>query len=79
VADQIAELVADDGTVALTKTSGISGSATSPNVTVTFATDEILALEGKYQLHLRARDASDKDRFFRPTQWPTVQIVAAPS
>ena len=73
------ELVDIAGAVALTKTTGISGGLASPNVTVTFSTDEISALDGTYQIHLRARDGSNADRFFRPTQWPTIQVIGAPS
>jgi hypothetical protein len=54
-------------TAALEKTSGITGAATSPNVTIDWAADELATLDGgqTYTAQLRARRTSDnKDRTF---------------
>jgi hypothetical protein len=52
---------------ALEKTTGITGAATSPNVTIDWAADELATLDGgqTYTAQLRARRTSDnKDRTF---------------
>jgi len=66
------------GVVALTKTAGIAGNSTSPNVTVAWTTDELDGLSGVYEVHLKATTGG-ADRFFRPGNWPTITIEAAPS
>ena len=58
-------------TVALvTKTSGITGAATLPNVTIDWTTSELSSLPAagaKYDVRLIARRTADsKDRVFRP-------------
>jgi hypothetical protein len=73
------ELVDDDGVAQVTQTTGITGDSTSPNVTVAWATGALADLDGIYRIHLRARDGSNSDRFFRPNNWPTMQVIATPS
>lgn len=54
-------------TAALEKTTGITGAATSPNVTIDWSADELDDLDGgqTYTAQLRARRTSDnKDRTF---------------
>jgi len=65
------------GSVALTKTTGIAGAATSPNVVVVWSNGELAALNGTYELHLTATNGSN-DRHFRPGNWPTVTVVPTP-
>ena len=51
----------DDAIV--TKTSGITGAATAPNLTVTWATGELDDIQpGTYVLQISARDGAGKDR-----------------
>jgi cytochrome bd-type quinol oxidase subunit 2 len=66
------------GTTALTKTTNITGASTSPNVTVAWAVGELAVTAGLYWLMLKATDGSSQDRFFRPGNWPTIEIEAAP-
>ncbi len=55
--------ISRNGTIVLTKTTGIVGAATYPNVVVDWAVDEIAALAGAYDCRLIARRTSDsKDR-----------------
>jgi hypothetical protein len=54
-------------TATVEKTTGITGAATSPNVTIDWAADELATLDGgqTYTAQLRARRTSDnKDRTF---------------
>lgn len=64
------------GTVTLTKTTGITGAATSPNVTVAWAAGELAVAAAAYRVHLTATTGG-ADRMFRPGDEPTVTIVAA--
>jgi hypothetical protein len=68
-----------NGTIVLSKTSGITGSASSPNVTVDWAVNELAALgAGDYTGRLIARRTADnKDRMF-PGRL-TLQVRAAPT
>lgn len=54
-------------TAVLTKTTGITGAQTAPNVTVVFAATELDAVPiGMYEAQLRANQTStNKDRFMR--------------
>ena len=71
------KLVAQDGTtVALTKTSGITGAATMPNVTVLWASGQLNITPGTYRLHLTATTGSS-DRPYQPGAEDTVVILAA--
>lgn len=71
------QLVDTDGVKRLTKTSGIVGSATSPNVVITWANGELAALAaGAYRMLVYARDGSGADRVFAPSTPPKVVIVA---
>ena len=71
--------------VLATKTTGISGAATSPNVLIEWAAgvfdDLTPAADGStYLLHLYARRTSDsKDRVFRPGRPPEITIYPAPA
>lgn len=47
----------------LTKTTGITGASTGPNVTLTWAVDELVVPAGSYTGQLRARNASTKDLY----------------
>lgn len=74
------ELVKAGTTVAsVTKTNGIAGASVSPNVTVAWAAGELAALDGVYELHLKATDSSSNDRFFSPHRWPTIRVTPVPS
>lgn len=70
-----------DGTVALTKTTNISGAATSPNVTVAWAAGELSTLTARHQyaVHLVANNGAGTDRVFRPGNPPTIRITATPT
>jgi len=71
-------LVNRDGTIALTKTSGITGAATAPNVTVAWASGELNITPGLYLLHLKATTGG-ADRIFSPGDLPMVTINATPT
>jgi hypothetical protein len=70
------------GTVGLTKTTGITGAATSPNITAAWAAGELATAisvgggAGTYQVHLTAT-TSGADRMFRPGSEPLIKIMAA--
>lgn len=63
------------GTTALTKTSGITGAATSPNVTITWSTGELASLSGVYELVATAT-VGGRARTFRPASLPLVEVRA---
>lgn len=65
------------GTIALTKTTNITGAATSPNVTVAWPTGELNIAAGYYYLHLRATTGG-ADRLFSPAALPEIRITATP-
>ncbi len=71
------------GTIAATITTGITGAATSPNVTIDWATDAFDALTpdaagSVYVVHLIARRTSDsKDREFSPGNPPRMMLLPA--
>ena len=67
---------ADGTTVALTKTAGITGAATSPNITIAWSAGELNIAAAAYKLHLTAT-LSGADRMFRPGDEPVITIVAA--
>jgi hypothetical protein len=68
------------GAAALTKTSGIVGAATSPNVLIQWAAADLNITPGTYLLRLTARRTSDsKDRPYRPDSPPQVRIIADPT
>lgn len=62
--------------VALTKTTGITGAATAPNVTVAWAAGELNPTPGRYRLHLTATTGG-ADRMFMPGDEPTIVVAAA--
>ncbi|MEM9515420.1 MAG: hypothetical protein AAGA42_11250 [Actinomycetota bacterium] len=66
-------------TVALTKSSGITGGSTSPNVIIAWGQDELNITPGSYFLWLVATDSSGNTRVFRPGNPPIIEITAAPS
>lgn len=78
--------LATNPTVVLaTKTTGITGAATSPNVTIDFSTSDFSALTAAaagtlYVVHLYARRTADsKDRVFRPSAPVQFQLLPAPA
>lgn len=68
-------------TIALTKTTGITGAATSPNVLIDWTTSDFASLTpGPQVVHLYARRTSDsKDRVFRPAKPITFLLLTAPA
>lgn len=64
------------GTTGLTKTTGITGAATSPNVIVAWAAGELDLTPGLYRMHLKATSGG-QDRMYAPGNEPTIQIVAS--
>jgi len=70
------KLVNAAGTATVTKSAGITGAATSPNITVAWAAGELNIAAGTYQVHLTAT-ASGVDRHFRPGSEPSIIIKAA--
>lgn len=64
------------GVVALTKTAGITGAATSPNVVAAWSTGELSIAPAVYRVHLTAT-IGGADRMFRPGDEPRLTIVAA--
>jgi hypothetical protein len=67
-----------DGATVLTKSTNIVGSATEPNIRISWDVDELDLAPGAYQMWLYARDGGDRDRVFRPNDPPLIRIVAAP-
>jgi hypothetical protein len=72
-------ILARGGEAAVTKTTGVVGASTAPNVTINWAAGELDIAEGTYELVVVARDGANKDRVFRPGRLPTVQIVSVPT
>jgi hypothetical protein len=72
-----AKLVNSTGTTALTKTSGIVGTA-GGLVTITWGVGELAIAVGTYRLWLYARTGSS-DRVFSPDNLPIIGIVTAPT
>jgi hypothetical protein len=68
-----------DGATVLTKSTNIVGSATEPNIRISWDVDELDLTPGVYQMWLYARDGGDRDRVFRPNDPPLIRIVAAPT
>lgn len=72
-------------TVLATKTTGITGSATSPNVTIDWSTSDFAALTPDatgttYVVHVYARRNSDsKDRVFNPSSPVQITLYPAPA
>jgi hypothetical protein len=72
-------------TTLLTKTTGITGAATSPNITVDWTTTDLSALTAAatgtdYVVHLIARRTADsKDRQYSPGKLPTFTLFPAAS
>lgn len=72
-------------TVVLTKTTGITGSASAPNVTIDWDGDELAALPANnkgavYFVYLYARRTSDdKDRVFSPASPPAFRVYTPPA
>jgi hypothetical protein len=71
------KLVNSTGTTALTKTSGIVGTA-GGLVTITWGVGELAIAVGTYRLWLYARTGSS-DRVFSPDNLPIIGIVTAPT
>jgi hypothetical protein len=64
------------GTLALTKTSGITGAATSPNIIAAWSSGELAITPGPYRVHITATTGG-ADRMFMPGAEPIITIVAA--
>lgn len=68
-------------TIALTKSSGITGAATAPNVTIDWSTTDFSSLTAsptEYVVQLYARRNSDsKDRVFKPGAPITIRLFPA--
>ena len=74
------QLVDGAGAATVTKTTGIVGAATSPNVLIQWAAGELNVTPGVYRLVVTARRVSDsKDRPYRPLDPPTLTIGADPT
>lgn len=72
-------MLAQENQAVLTKTTGVTGAATSPNVTINWGTGELDIDEGLYDLVVIARDGASKDRVFRPGNPPQLQVVNTPT
>lgn len=72
--------LAVDATTApvLVKTTGITGAATSPNITITWASGDLNVTPGTYRLYLKATTSS-RDRRYKNNEEPKVVIVATPA
>lgn len=70
--------LSQDGTTVVTKTTGITGSATIPNIRIAWDVDELDITPGVYEMWVYARDGADRDRVFRPADPPLIRIVPAP-
>lgn len=69
-------------TTLVTKTSGITGAASLPNVTIDWTTSELSSLTapGKYVVRVIARRTADsKDRVFRPGDPIVLQLFPSSS
>lgn len=74
------QLVRFDGSVVLTKTTGITGYGVDPNVVVEPDTGWWSGLGGaRYMIHLTAIDVNGKSRIFRIEDPPTIEIFSAPT
>jgi hypothetical protein len=71
-------MLSQQNVAVLTKTTGVIGAATSPNVTINWATGELDIAEGVYDLIVIARDGASKDRVFRPGNPPQLQVIEVP-
>lgn len=73
--------IAAPTTTLVTKTSGITGAATVPNVTIDWSTSELSSLTAagaRYVVRLIARRTADsKDRVFRPGDPIVLQLFSA--
>jgi hypothetical protein len=59
----------------LTKTTGITGAATAPNVTIAFAPEELVVANNTYVGQLRARRTSDSKDLFTQFDMTIKQVV----
>jgi hypothetical protein len=70
-------------TIVLSKTAGITGAATSPNLTIDWATTDFTSLTAAgttYVVWIYARRTADsKDRVFNPANLPTLMLLTAPA
>ena len=72
------KLVNSAGTTVVTKTTGITGASTAPNVVIAWAAGELNIAAGDYRLIVTAT-VSSRQRTFRRNNPPTVQIIASAS
>lgn len=71
-------ILSKNSTAVLTKTSGIVGAATAPNITINWAVGELDIAAGNYSMYVIARDGASKDRVFNAASPPQIRIVKTP-
>jgi hypothetical protein len=69
---------ATTGTTGLTKTSGITGAATAPNISVAWSANELASLSGDYIPHLTATTGG-RDRVMPDPAADIIEVYAAPT
>lgn len=63
-----------------TKTDGIAGADTSPNIVVSWAVGELADKVGKFKLRLVAKNTvTDRESIFRELSLPTLHVLPAPT
>jgi len=66
--------------VLYTKTAGIVGASTSPNIAVSWAVGELADKVGKFRLRLVAKETStNRESVFREGALPSLTVLAAPT
>lgn len=73
------ELVDDTGTIAFSKSTGVTGANTAPNATIAWADGDLDGLAGLYRLRLVAVDGTGARRVFRPENLPVVHVRPTPT
>lgn len=74
------DLLSSGGTIMASKTTGITGAATSPNVIIDWANTDFDGLSGNYRVYIKATRTSDsKFRVFNDETLPSIRIVTAPT
>jgi hypothetical protein len=62
------------GAAELTKTNGIIGSATKPNIVVAWSSGDLNKTPGQYSVRLKATNIMG-DRYFAPDSEPIIKII----
>lgn len=73
------ELLDEAGTIAKTKTTGITGENSATNVHIAWAAGDLTGLAGLYRLRLVAVDGTGARRVFRPENLPVVHVRPTPT